>query len=552
MPCSIHRVSGIDGDLTMTIAKKLTGLVLLAVLAMVLSGGLGMSQLLRLDRSARQLGEDVLPAVTTLSEVARNFEQTQSAAYRYILNTRPEDNAALLQAVNTPRKALDTAIASYSKQLDDAQDRALYEADQNALKAYLAKLDLAVKYNTDSLNADARDTMSDAVPLADAVNQALSAHTTNSMREADDARQNAASAFRSAATVSGLAYALFSLALGLAGWHLGRSIVGALSGMRGMLVGIESNLDLTRRYPVSGGDEIAQAGRAFNKLLDTLQESIRGTREGASHLATLAAELAGSTRELSQASEQQGDAVQAMAAGMEEMSVSIHHVCARAVDANRTSSRSGELARSGGEVIGSTVEEIHAIAETARVAEDRLKELEAQTREIEGVVQVIREVADQTNLLALNAAIEAARAGEQGRGFAVVADEVRKLAERTTRSTTDIAATIGKMRDSAEQAVLGMQKTIERVDSGVHRAGEASEVIRGISSHASDVVGMVSEISDALEAQGETAQDLASKVELISRMADENRGSAASTRQITDSLATLAADLRVSVERYRV
>ena len=162
----------------------------------------------------------------------------------------------------------------------------------------------------------------------------------------------------------------------------------------------------------------------------------------------------------------------------------------RAGEANRLSSSSGELAVGGQAIIGQTVEGINGIAETVHQAAEQIARLETDSERINAVVAVIKDVADQTNLLALNAAIEAARAGEQGRGFAVVADEVRKLAERTTKSTQEIAATITEMQTGSQNAVQGIQAVVGRVEDGVAKAEKANQAIQEIGGSSQQTVAM--------------------------------------------------------------
>ena len=192
------------------------------------------------------------------------------------------------------------------------------------------------------------------------------------------------------------------------------------------------------------------------------------------------------------------------------------------------------------------------ISETVAKASEVIKALGEESQQISSVVQVIKEVADQTNLLALNAAIEAARAGEQGRGFAVVADEVRKLAERTAQSTGDISAMIGKIQVSATEAVEEMDLVVQQVEAGQSSAQEAGELIRHIHAEAQNVSAAVTGISNALREQSQASQDVARHVESIAQMTDENNAAAEETASGSKLLSKLAQEMAAVVAQFKI
>jgi methyl-accepting chemotaxis protein len=248
----------------------------------------------------------------------------------------------------------------------------------------------------------------------------------------------------------------------------------------------------------------------------------------------------------------QSEAASAMAATVEQITVSIAHVSEGAFEALRISRNSGELSEHGGEIIHRAAEEIRKIADTVRQTSTSIENLGEQSTRISSIVKVINEIANQTNLLALNAAIEAARAGEQGRGFAVVADEVRKLAERTSKSTQEVTQMIDTIQTSSRIAVDGMAAMVGQVDGGVALAQQAGEAINQINAGSSQVLSTVSDISSALAEQSKASNDIAAHIERVAQMTEENSASAELSASAASDLAKLADDMRTTVNRFKI
>ena len=192
------------------------------------------------------------------------------------------------------------------------------------------------------------------------------------------------------------------------------------------------------------------------------------------------------------------------------------------------------------------------IADTVRAAAQDIEKLGQHSNEVSSIVQVIKDVADQTNLLALNAAIEAARAGEQGRGFAVVADEVRKLAERTARATEEITKMIGSMQGSSKAAVSSMHDAVGQVTGGVEMANQAGAAIIKIKESSEKVVVVVSDITSALAEQTVASNEIAAQVEKLAQMTEENSAAITQTANSARNLQELANDMRTEVSRFKI
>jgi methyl-accepting chemotaxis protein len=341
------------------------------------------------------------------------------------------------------------------------------------------------------------------------------------------------------------------LGFALAFWII-RSITVPLQEVRHAIADVERNSDFTRRAEVESEDEVGQMAKSFNQLVASLQNMAREFLDSTARVAESAVSMSATAQQVSAGSSHQSEAASSMAASVEEMTVSISHVSDSAREALAITQKNGELSSQGEAVIHRAVGEMSNISDTVGQASVTIGDLGQQSEQISAVVQVIKDVADQTNLLALNAAIEAARAGEQGRGFAVVADEVRKLAERTTKATEEITSMIGAIQDSARIAVSTIENAVERVGSGVTLAQDAGRAITDIKSGANQVVQMVNDISAALAEQTQASNDIAAHVEQVAQMSEENSAAAASSAGSAANVGVLANVMQSAVSKFKV
>ena len=313
---------------------------------------------------------------------------------------------------------------------------------------------------------------------------------------------------------------------------------------------IQQTRDLSRRVNVQGNDEIAQVGLAFNAMLGSFQDLIREVISSASEVTALCSRLAKSAAHVAVASSQQREASAAMAAAMEETKASIEQVEHNSGEAHRVAVQANSISEEGKSIVESAAREMGLIATSVQGSAVHIRSLGEKSDQISSILNVIKEIADQTNLLALNAAIEAARAGEQGRGFAVVADEVRKLAERTTKSTLEIGTMIDGIQSGTTDAVRSMEEGSARVGDGVALATQAGDSMAKIRDGAKMVISAVGDITHALREQGIASQQVVESVEKIVVMAEQNSSETGAIASTAERLEQLAQGLQDTVRAF--
>jgi methyl-accepting chemotaxis protein len=337
---------------------------------------------------------------------------------------------------------------------------------------------------------------------------------------------------------------------------LGYSIIAGVSrstgNMRDQMSRTASDGDLSRRVTVYGTDEVAQAALAYNGLIDGFSTIIMQVSSSAGTVSSTAANLSAASRQISQGTQAQTEAAASTAAAVEEITVSINSVASNTDDVRQLSEKSLQQTRLGNQNVTGMVGEIERVQNAVKLIAGSVAEFVDSTRAIAGMTQQVKDIADQTNLLALNAAIEAARAGEQGRGFAVVADEVRKLAEKSAQSANEIDRVTNSLNQKSTQvedtvqsglrSLLATQEQVERVASVLTEAGVLVEQ----SSHG------VSDIATSVNEQSIASADIARNVEKIAQMSEENYAAIESNTHEIVRLEQLAKELQSAVSRFKV
>jgi methyl-accepting chemotaxis protein len=332
---------------------------------------------------------------------------------------------------------------------------------------------------------------------------------------------------------------------------LSRMIVSAVTLLVGRAKEVAAGDLSGQALPIRSQDELGELTTSINEMSTSLSTLVTEVTTTANEVASAATEIAASSEEMSQGMSEQSQQVTQISSAIEQMSASVIEVARKSGDAANNAAESGRAAKEGGEVVKQTIEGMQAISNAVSAGAASVSELGKRGEQIGQIIEVINDIADQTNLLALNAAIEAARAGEHGRGFAVVADEVRKLADRTTKATAEIADSIKAIQAETGEAVEKMNAGTGQVTTGVESATRAGESLKKIVRSAEDVTGMIQSIAAAAEEQSAAPEEVSRTVEsvsAVSRQANEGANQAASA---ATQLSTKAEQLQTLVGRFR-
>jgi methyl-accepting chemotaxis protein len=539
----------------MAITKRLLLTLALALFAMLLVGAYGVYALNQAQERFRYVQINTFPSLKVMDSAQRVVTEVRVQTLRHLMVANPEEKSQAESKIAASDKRFDALMAEYlAEDISSDADRRLLEVDKEIMARYRQNRDRILALSRSNRTAEALSLMASepkpgaAVELMEAIENHARFNYALAGKLSDENNQ----AYSRAIALSVAIMLLALLVSAVLAFRLFYSIRQGLSGIQDSLEQVSSSLDFTLRAPADSKDEIGMTARAFNHLLENLQQTFRLLGNGAREVELASQQLSRTASEVSASATSQSEVSASMAATIEQMTVSINHVAEQSRQQSEGAVAAGALVEESTRIIDQTIRDIHEISQVVKNSASSIHELEARSGEVASVVGVIRDIADQTNLLALNAAIEAARAGEQGRGFAVVADEVRKLAERTTKSTQEVSVTIDAMLSNAQNSTTQMNSAEDLVAAGVARGDGAASAIRRIGDYAGAAVRGSDEVAAAIKQQGVASNNIAAQVEHTAQASEEASASALHAAQSAARLDQLARTQAEILARYRV
>jgi methyl-accepting chemotaxis protein len=521
-------------------------------LLMLILGIFALTQMSKINDATETMASNSMPSIKSLDKLTEASIRLRVLSYRLMLNRDADTLQKTVDLLAMRNKQIDDARAIYVKLISAPEEQAAYDQYLSLLNDYRRLEDrLKSMSSANKLDELARMLSDDLQTNSDQMNVVLGKLVeinTQQLNDANkDAKQQYSTAFTMVVTLLIIATVLTLLFAWLLTNSITRPIASALKAAEEIAEG-----DLTRTIHVDGTDEAGRLLSAMLKMQSKLRDTLQRISGSATQLASAAEELNTVTDESARGLSQQNNEIEQAATAVNQMTSAVEEVARNAVSTSEASKNATSSASDGRDLVQETVSAIERMSGDVQSTATLIGNLANESRDIGKVLDVIRGLADQTNLLALNAAIEAARAGEAGRGFAVVADEVRALAHRTQQSTSEIERMIGSIQGGTEQAVNSMRSSTERAESTLNIAKGAGVALDTINSAVVEINERNLVIASAAEEQAQVAREVDRNLVNIRDLSTQSATGAHQTTAASSELSRLAVDLNGMVARFRL
>lgn len=531
--------------------RAFLGFALIGALMLFL-GVFALNQMSKIRAAAEDITLSSVPSIRALDEFTQLTLRLRVLSYRLLTNRGPDVQQKTLETIEQRNQQIRTAQGIYEKLIDSSEERAAYDEYVRLLAQY-HQIEERMKSMSRANQVDElRELLnSELLSNAEQTNTVLARLADINNKMALTTNQQAKDQYNLAFDlVVGLLVIATTLTL-LFAWLLTRSITLPIAQALDAAEEIAEG-NLTRPIKVDGHDEAGRLLAAMAKMQDKLRDTLQRIAGSATQLASAAEELNAVTDESARGLTQQNNEIEQAATAVNEMTSAVEEVARNAVSTSEASRNATTSAGDGRDLVQETVSAIERMSGDVQATATLIGDLANESRDIGKVLDVIRGLADQTNLLALNAAIEAARAGEAGRGFAVVADEVRALAHRTQQSTSEIERMIGSIQAGTEHAVDSMRNSTERAESTLNIAKGAGMSLDTINTAIVEINERNLVIASAAEEQAQVAREVDRNLVNIRDLSVQSATGAGQTSAASSELSRLAVDLNGMVGRFRL
>ncbi|MGF0241411.1 methyl-accepting chemotaxis protein [Rhodococcus sp. IEGM1300] len=529
--------------------RAFLGFALIGGLMLVL-GVFALNQMSKIRAAGEDIANASVPSIKSLDEFTQLTLRLRVLSYRLLINREPDVQQKTMELFDARNQQIRDAQKTYEPLIDGPKERAAYEQYIQLLAQYRQIEDrMKTLSRNNQLDELSKLLNTELLANSEAVNTALAKLLEINTQQIEETNQQAADQYSQAFN---LVVALLVLATGLTllfAWLLTTSITKPIANALNAAEGIAEG-NLTRPITVDGQDEAGRLLLAMSKMQEKLRDTLQRISGSATQLASAAEELNSVTDESARGLTQQNNEIEQAATAVNEMTSAVEEVARNAVSTSEASKNATTSAGDGRDLVQETVSAIERMSTDVQSTAALIGELANESRDIGKVLDVIRGLADQTNLLALNAAIEAARAGEAGRGFAVVADEVRALAHRTQQSTSEIERMIGSIQSGTEHAVDSMRNSTERAESTLNIARGAGLSLDTINSAIVEINERNLVIASAAEEQAQVAREVDRNLVNIRDLSVQSATGANQTSAASNELSRLAVDLNNMVGRF--
>ncbi|ROM33193.1 methyl-accepting chemotaxis protein [Pseudomonas poae] len=529
--------------------RAFLGFAFIALLVVIL-GVFAVNRMTQIRQASLDMGTNQLPSVRYLGNVTENVLRLRILSFRILVNREP---AALEEAKTRVAVLVDKvkqAQTAYAAMPAGPEEAALYKTFAATLDTYLSDQSEMMSLSQQNKVEEMRTLINTRIKngtdlMGEQLNKLIAINTAG----AEQAGRDAESSYQLAVTGIIIVAVVAALMTVLLAWLLTRSIVAPLRKAVDMAETIAGG-NLTQTVSDDGTDEPARLLGALSTMQANLRQTIQHIAGSATQLASAAEELSAVTEEASRGVQQQNNEIDQAATAVNEMTAAVEEVARNAVSTSEASGQSNQAAREGRDRVVETVGAIQTMTQDVQNTAVLIEGLASQGRDIGKVLDVIRAIAEQTNLLALNAAIEAARAGEAGRGFAVVADEVRALAHRTAQSTQEIEKMVAGIQSGTGEAVQSMQQSNQRTQATLEMARAAGVALEQITQSISLINERNLVIASASEEQAQVSREVDRNLVNIRDLATRSAAGADQTSAASHELSRLAVDLNAMVGRF--